>query len=85
MATKTGHSSGDRKASRTYPFVIAARSVAGVTVREACAGAVALSRHLRCMVEAEINDTKITVCGAVMNEEDAYAQWQYLSKRNVVS
>lgn len=64
---------------RSFPFVIEARSIAGGTVKEACYAVVDLSRHLRCMVETEINDTKITVCGTVMTGEDAYEQWKHYS------
>ena len=66
--------------NRTFPFVIEAKSIAGGSVKEACFAAVELSRHLRCMVETEINDTKITVCGAIMDGNDAYKQWQHYSE-----
>jgi hypothetical protein len=67
---------------RTFPFVIEAKSIAGGTVKEACFAAVGLSRHLRCMVETEINDKKITVCGAAMSEEDVYKQWEHYSQKH---
>jgi hypothetical protein len=65
--------------SPPFPFVVEVKSMAGGTVRDACFAAVELSRHLRCIVETEINDTKITVSGAVMTGEDAYEQWKHYS------
>lgn len=55
-----------------FPFVIKVESIAGVPVKDACYAAVELSQHLRCMVQTEINDTEITVCGATMTGEEAY-------------
>jgi hypothetical protein len=69
---------------RSFPFVIEAKSIAGGTVKETCFAAIGLSRHLRCMVETEINDTKITVCGAIMTGEDAYEQWLHYSANTLI-
>jgi hypothetical protein len=73
---------GELKPRRSFPFVIKVDSIVGGTVKEACFAAIELSRYLRCMVETEINDTNITVCGAVMNGDDAYEQWHHYSRDN---
>ena len=65
--------------STSFPFVIKVESIAGGSVKDACYAAVELSRHLKCMVQTEINDVTITVSGAVMTRDDAYESWLHYS------
>jgi len=70
----------DHKINQTFPFVIEVKSIAGGTVKEACSSVLELSRHLRCIVETEINDIKITVSGQIMTSDDVYKQWKHRSE-----
>jgi hypothetical protein len=63
-----------------YSFVLPVRTIAGKSIQETCREAVLLSRHLQCFIETEINDVKISVCGAIMSPEDVYAQFQHAQK-----
>jgi NDP-sugar pyrophosphorylase family protein len=68
--------------NNSYPFVLTVENIAGGTVEEGCAAAIELSRHLKCMVKTEINDTVITVCGDVMTAEDAYELWKQQNSKD---